>query len=634
MPPGGYTFLAGDAMRCPECRADLAADALFCPECGANPHLEPGRPATSQVERPAVSDAERPAVSGAERRAGCRRLFPLVWAALALVLALVLLALAAWLGLREGEKRWQANAEATADAEFARCQVYLAEGRWALAAAACREADRLKPGYPGAVELYATAVIALTPQPTPTIAIIERAAQDIFADAQESFNSQDWRGTLETLNELWKFDPAYRAEEADQMRHTALVALGRQALDEGWLEEAIYYLDQAAAFGPLDPPMETERQLAARYASAVNFCGVDWQECTTRLTELYTAYPDYRDLFDRLVNAYLEWAEAMANLQEWCPAEVQYGQALRLRPDAGLEAKRADAAQRCLLATPTPIPGQITGTITLTVEGFSVGRLAYSAYNGDLGVYELYVLSAYDQSLSELASSAGQPSWRRDGGALAYRGVMGLQAIPTAGGDPVTLVSDAAAFWPTWSPDGTRLAYARQEAEGWRIYVAPVDGSSEPQPLTLGKYPLWGPQGALAFSGCSVDGTVWGVCIIDPDAPAAVPVALTANPNDTPVSWSPDGGNIAYMSDHGGDWDVFLVNTAGGVVLLTLDDEAPASDGLPAWAPDGGAIAFVSDREGSWGLYLMSPDGSNVRKALNIGAQHPNWLMERLSWGP
>jgi TolB protein len=111
-------------------------------------------------------------------------------------------------------------------------------------------------------------------------------------------------------------------------------------------------------------------------------------------------------------------------------------------------------------------------------------------------------------------------------------------------------------------------------------------------------------------------------------------VPLTANPNDTPVGWSPDGGNIAYMSDHGGDWDVFLVNTSGGVVLLTIDDEVPASDGLPAWSPDGSAVAFVSNRGGTWGLYLMAPDGSNVRKMLDIGPQHPNWLLERISWAP
>jgi TolB protein len=307
---------------------------------------------------------------------------------------------------------------------------------------------------------------------------------------------------------------------------------------------------------------------------------------------------------------------------------------LNLLPDPAVEAKRTDAAQLCLLATPTPIPGQITGTITVTVEGFNVGRLAYSAYNTELGVYDVYALSSYDRRLSKLASNAGQPNFRRDGGLLVVRGVPGLQAIPPAGGGSVTLVSDPSAFWPSWSPDGSRLAFARQEADGWQIYIAPANGSAEPQKLRPGKYPLWGPQGALAFSGCIVENRVRGVCVVEPDNPDATPVALTADPHDTPVSWSPDGGNIAYMSDHSGDWDVYLVSTGGGVALLTDDDASPASDGLPAWAPDGSGITFVSNRDGGWALYLMAPDGSNVRKLVDIGRWHPNWQQERLSWGP
>jgi tetratricopeptide (TPR) repeat protein len=597
-------------MRCPECGADLEADALFCPECGANPHLQP------------------------VQHAGCRRLLPLLWGGLALILALAILLLAAWRGYSEGKRQWQVNAEATADAEFARCQTYLSEGNWALAAAACRETNSLSPGYAGAAEGYATAVAALTPEPTPTIEVVKRSVEEIFIEAQAHFNAQDWQGTFEALNELWTLDPAYRADEIDEMRHTALVALGRQSLDEGRLEEAIFYLDQAAAFNPLEPDLETERQQAARYVSALNFCGADWDECTSRLTELNAAYPGYRDVFDQLVNAYLRWAEAMAEMQEWCPAEVHYGEALGLRSDAPIETKRADAAQRCLLATPTPIAGQITGTVTVTIEGFDVGRLVYSAYNSDLGIYDLYALSAYDQRLSKVASNASQPNLRRDGGMLVYRGVSGLQAIPPAGGGAITLVNDPSAFWPTWSPDGSRLAFARQEADGWQIYVALTDGSSEPQPLTKGKYPVWGPQGALAFSGCVIANSVRGICVIDPNDPNAVAAALTADPDDTPASWSPDGGNIAYMSDHGGDWDVFVVNTSGGVALLTPDDAAPASDGLPAWSPDGSAIAFISNRDGDWALYLMVADGNNVRRVLDLGAQHPNWLLERLSWAP
>ena len=98
-------------MRCPECGADLDADALFCPDCGANPHLQ----------------------SVARAGFGCRRFLPVLWGVLAVVLALGLLAIAAWRGMVEGKHEWQGNAEATADAELARCQTYLSEKNWALA---------------------------------------------------------------------------------------------------------------------------------------------------------------------------------------------------------------------------------------------------------------------------------------------------------------------------------------------------------------------------------------------------------------------------------------------------------------------------------------------------------------------
>jgi tetratricopeptide (TPR) repeat protein len=603
-------------MRCPECGAKIKNDVLFCPQCGATP-----RPEQRQERSTGV-------------RGGCRRFVPVMWGALALFLAMGFLGVAAWRGLVEGRKQWQSNAEATASAEYQRCEQYLAEEKWALAAAACRQANSLQPGYPGAREGYATAVVALTPEPTPTVTVVTRTADEIFADAEALFGREDWRGTLGMLNELWQSDPGYLPDEVQDMRHTALVALGQEALQEGRLEQAIYYLDQAAEIEPLDAELDQERRLAARYLSALNYCGVDWEVCTARLSGLYTEYPSYRDVFVRLVGAYTDWAQVMADIGEWCPAEVHYGEALNLQPDASLEAKRTEASERCLLATPTPIPGQITGTVTVTVEGFNVGRLAYTAYNQQLGVYDLYTLSAYDGRLDRLTSSAAQPSWRRDGGMLAYRGVSGIQALSPAGGGPLTLVADPSAFWPSWSPDGGRVAYARQEADGWRIYTVPIDGSAPQQPLGLGKYPVWGPQGALAFNGCLVDGVVHGICVINPDDPGAGPVPLTADPNDIPVSWSPGGDNLAYMSNHGGDWDIFLVNTSGGVVLLTADDANPASDGLPAWSPDGSAIAFVSNREGTWELYLMAPDGSNVRQLLGLGEQHPNWLLERLSWAP
>jgi Tol biopolymer transport system component len=85
------------------------------------------------------------------------------------------------------------------------------------------------------------------------------------------------------------------------------------------------------------------------------------------------------------------------------------------------------------------------------------------------------------------------------------------------------------------------------------------------------------------------------------------------------------------MSNVSGNWDIFVVNTAGGVGVLTDD---PAADGLPAWAPDGASIAFVSNRDGAWSLYLMDTNGQNPRKVIDLGPNLPDWTSQRLSWAP
>ncbi len=81
----------------------------------------------------------------------------------------------------------------------------------------------------------------------------------------------------------------------------------------------------------------------------------------------------------------------------------------------------------------------------------------------------------------------------------------------------------------------------------------------------------------------------------------------------TPV-WSPDGTQILFASDRGGDFDIYRlqVNT-GEFVNLTLNSSA--QDFHPSWSPDGQHILFSSDRGGSYyQIYRMAADGSNVQQ--------------------
>ena len=275
----------------------------------------------------------------------------------------------------------------------------------------------------------------------------------------------------------------------------------------------------------------------------------------------------------------------------------------------------------------------ITDTVPIgPIACLNTGKLAYTVFNPINGLYDLMVVNAASPVPIRYYSHVGQPSWRWDGGMLIFKSWAedGLLTIP-AGGGPANYVLGIPASYPSFSPDGSRIAFSTQAySSDWEIYIAPLDESSSPQYMTKGQYPLWGPGGHIAYGGCTPDGAACGVLVDNPDdgEPA---IQLTASLLDVPMSWSGDGVNLAYMSTYDGDWDVYNVNIYGGVSLLTTN---PAVDALPAWAPDGSGLAFISDRDGSWGIYLMRPDGSEQRKIIDLGGQHHNWTSERLSWGP
>ena len=70
-----------------------------------------------------------------------------------------------------------------------------------------------------------------------------------------------------------------------------------------------------------------------------------------------------------------------------------------------------------------------------------------------------------------------------------------------------------------------------------------------------------------------------------------------------------DHGQIAFISDRDGNWEVYVMNVDGSGQTRLTDN--PAEEWLPAWSPDGSRIAFVSNRDGDWGLYVM-----NIKDAL------------------
>ena len=109
-------------------------------------------------------------------------------------------------------------------------------------------------------------------------------------------------------------------------------------------------------------------------------------------------------------------------------------------------------------------------------------------------------------------------------------------------------------------------------------------------------------------------------------AAEAQPAAVSPFPRDL-------SGTLAFESDvrtasnPNGRAKIYTIDLATGRVA-TLTRDGDWNDEQPRWSPDGQRIAFKSNRGGSYNLYVMDADGRNVRRLTNhAGNDHdPSWL--------
>ena len=90
----------------------------------------------------------------------------------------------------------------------------------------------------------------------------------------------------------------------------------------------------------------------------------------------------------------------------------------------------------------------------------------------------------------------------------------------------------------------------------------------------------------------------------------------------TAPSLSPDGNQLLYVSQDGGDKDIFLLRV-GGQNAINLTAGSEGIDDHPAWSPDSQKIAFYSSRDGG-GIFVMGATGESPLRVSDEGF-HPAW---------
>jgi TolB protein len=210
------------------------------------------------------------------------------------------------------------------------------------------------------------------------------------------------------------------------------------------------------------------------------------------------------------------------------------------------------------------------------------------------------------------------------------------------GGAPRQLATGGAWSQPTWSPDGSSLAYVYRGTNFSDIFVTDARGEAQTRLTTSQSSvlddndwnfrPAWSPDGSqIAFVSDRKTAypTLWLMNADDGSRLRSVPTPGVNGESLDAISWAPDGERLAVTLFGGsGPSQVAIVpvDTSLREQARVLTDR-PGGALDPAWSPDGGWIAYAGREGHALEVFASRPDGSDVVRLTSDGvlARSPAW---------
>ncbi|HEX5851116.1 MAG TPA: hypothetical protein VFY59_18095 [Rubrobacter sp.] len=207
----------------------------------------------------------------------------------------------------------------------------------------------------------------------------------------------------------------------------------------------------------------------------------------------------------------------------------------------------------------------------------------------------------------------------------------GIWAMRQGAEEPTRLTSNVMDRDPSWSPDGTRIAFTRlngcqdPSCVFGDVWVMDADGTNQRR-VTEGFNPSWSPNGRkLAYESCAASGFYpcdndkRDVSLISPDGTNRVDLtermSSPCNSNtpsmEVQPAWSADGRKITFVSTaESCRFEVYVMNTDGTARIRLSRAGMNQADANPSWSPDGNEIVFSRSYEAEMPrVFSVDPDG-------------------------
>jgi Tol biopolymer transport system component len=209
-----------------------------------------------------------------------------------------------------------------------------------------------------------------------------------------------------------------------------------------------------------------------------------------------------------------------------------------------------------------------------------------------------------------------------------------------------SFASTDATFGEDWSPDGTRLVFAKAKADfsASAIWIMNADGSEQQQllndPSGFDDEPRFSPDGShVVFQRCLSTSDACSIFRIRTDGSdftQLTPYTDNTDEEDLTPAYSPDGSQIAFFGvDRDGIISAIDVMNSDGANIRQLSPAALEAF-IPDWSPDGTKIvfstrAFYAPNTINAQLWMMNADGSGIKQLTFPGAAAADTFV---SWAP